>query len=67
MELRSQLHAPAALPTEKQPQVPTEYEVGWAPSQYGRFGQQNNLSPLSEIKPQFFSCPGNSLAHTATL
>ena len=62
MELRSRLHAPAALPTEKQSQVPTEYEVGWAPNQYGRFGQQKNLPPLSESEPQFLGCPG-----TATL
>jgi len=58
MELRSQLHALAGLPTEKQSQVPTEYEVG-------HFGQQKkNLSPLPEIEPQFLGCSGNSLTHT---
>jgi len=30
MEVSGQLHAPAALPPEKEPLVPFGYEVGWA-------------------------------------
>jgi hypothetical protein len=31
MEVSGQLHAPAALDTEKEPPVPTGYEAGWVP------------------------------------
>jgi hypothetical protein len=31
MEVSGQLHAPAALPLEKEPPVLIGYEVGWAP------------------------------------
>jgi hypothetical protein len=30
MEVRSQLHAPAALPSRKESHLPTVYEAGWA-------------------------------------
>jgi hypothetical protein len=30
-EVSDQLHAPAALPTGKEPPVPIGYEAGWAP------------------------------------
>jgi hypothetical protein len=36
MEVSGQLHAPAALPLEKEPPVPTEYEAGWAPDAVGK-------------------------------
>jgi hypothetical protein len=31
MEVSSQLHAPATLPTTEDPTVPIEKEAGWAP------------------------------------
>jgi hypothetical protein len=31
MDVCNQLHAPAALTMSKEPKVPTEYEVEWAP------------------------------------
>jgi hypothetical protein len=31
MEVSDKLHAPAALPPEKEPSVPTVYETGLAP------------------------------------
>jgi len=31
MELSGQLHAPAALPSGKEPAVPIQYEAWWAP------------------------------------
>jgi hypothetical protein len=31
MEVSGQFHAPATLPPEKEPLVPTEQEAGWAP------------------------------------
>jgi hypothetical protein len=34
MEVSGQLHEPAALPPEKEPLVPIEYEAGWAPEPF---------------------------------
>jgi len=37
MEVSSQLHAPAALPSKKETSLPTEQETEWAYSRTGRF------------------------------
>jgi hypothetical protein len=41
MELSSQLHAPAALPSGKEPPIPIGQETVWDQSSSGRGGEEN--------------------------
>jgi hypothetical protein len=45
MEARGQLHAPAALPPEKEPAVPIGYEVGWTPEPVWTTWRKKILDP----------------------
>jgi hypothetical protein len=51
MEVSGQLHAPAALLSEKQPLVPIGYEARWAQSRSGRGGEEKNSQPPPGIEP----------------
>jgi hypothetical protein len=43
MEVNGELHAPAALPQEKQPQVPIVHKAGWAPESVSTPGIEPRL------------------------
>jgi hypothetical protein len=45
MEVSGQLHAPAALPPEKEPPVPLGYEAGWAPELSGCDDEKKSQPP----------------------
>jgi hypothetical protein len=52
MEVSGQLHGPATLPLEKEPQVPLDRRLGGPQSQFGRCGEERNLLPLLGIEPR---------------
>jgi len=45
MEVSGQLHVPAALAPGKQPPVPTDQEVGWAPEQVWTWWREKSQVP----------------------
>jgi hypothetical protein len=45
VEVIGQLHTPAALPPQKEPSVPTEYDDGLAPEPELRFWKTGHESP----------------------
>jgi hypothetical protein len=49
MEVSGQLHAPAALPSGKEPPVPIGYEAGWAPQPVWK-AVEKTLLPLPGIE-----------------
>jgi hypothetical protein len=52
MEVSGQLHAPAALPSGKEPLLPTEYEAGWAPQPvWTRWWRQKFPTPSGSRTP----------------
>lgn len=46
------LHTPVTLPLRKEPQVPTEWETGWAPQPVSEFWRRQTLLSLLGIEPQ---------------
>jgi hypothetical protein len=51
MDMSGQLHAPAALPPEKDPRYPLDRRVGGPQSRSGRGGEKKNSEPPPGIKP----------------
>jgi hypothetical protein len=52
MEASGQLHAPAALPSGKEPPVPMEQEAGWAPEPaWTLWSKEKCLSPAGNRTP----------------
>jgi hypothetical protein len=48
MEVSGQLHAPTALPTDKELPMPNEQEARRAQSRSGRGGEEKNARPCRE-------------------
>jgi hypothetical protein len=55
MEVSSQLHAPAALPSGIKPLYPLDRRLGGPQSWFGLDGDDKNLLPLPDIEPRSFS------------
>jgi hypothetical protein len=55
MEVRFQIHTPAALPPEKEHPVPIGWEAGGPQSRSGRGGEEKNSQPLSGIETRYSS------------
>jgi hypothetical protein len=55
MKVRSQLHAPAALPPGKEPQYPLDRRLGGRQSRSGHCGVHKTLLLLQGIEPLLFS------------
>jgi hypothetical protein len=51
MEVSGQLHAPAALPPEKEPVVPIGEEAEWAPEPFWTVVKKKIPSPRRESNP----------------
>jgi hypothetical protein len=51
VEVNGQRHDPLALPSRKEPPIPTEEETGWTPEASGRCGLETNILPYRESKP----------------
>jgi hypothetical protein len=51
MEVGGQLHAPAALPTGKEPLVPINRRLGGPQNRSGRGGEEKNSQPPPGIEP----------------
>jgi hypothetical protein len=60
MEMSSQLHAPAALPSEKEPPYPLDTRLGGSQSWYGRDVEEKNSQPTPGIEPQSSDRPACS-------
>jgi hypothetical protein len=65
-EVSGQLHAPAALPPEKEPPVPIRYEVGWVPEPVWTMWRRKNSwlyrdsnSDPSVVQPVASRYPGS--------
>jgi hypothetical protein len=52
MEVSGQLHAPAALPPEKETLVPLDRRLGGPQSHSGHGGEEKNSQPPPGIEPQ---------------
>jgi hypothetical protein len=50
MEVSGQLHAPATLPSGKEPLVPTGQEAGGPQNRSGRGGEEKNSQPPPGIE-----------------
>jgi hypothetical protein len=51
MDVSGQLHAPAALPQEKNPWYPLNRRMGGPQSRSGRGGEEKNSQPALGIEP----------------
>jgi hypothetical protein len=51
MNVSGQLHAPAALPSGKEPLVPIVQETGWAQSRSQLGSEEKNSHPLLGLEP----------------
>jgi L-lactate permease len=52
MEMGGQVHAPAALPPTKEPQVPTEWESGWQPNSFWTAWVRDGIQTPAENRTQ---------------
>jgi hypothetical protein len=64
MEVRGQLHDPAALPQGKVPPVIIRLEAGWAPESVWDCGENSLLVP--GIEPRFLDNPSHNLVTLRT-
>jgi hypothetical protein len=62
MEVSDQLHAPAALPQEKNPWYPLDRRLGGPQSRSGHGDEEKNSQPPPGIEPKNPDLPGRSPA-----